>query len=83
MDMSLPVIDGWEATRRLKADATSRIRSSLLLPTRWDDRESHLAGCGDYDTKPVDLSIAGQNRACFTPGRERPRVIDAPYRKRR
>ena len=58
MDMSLPVLDGWEATRRLKADpATGRSRSSRSPPTPWSsDREKAMAaGCDDYDTKPIDL----------------------------
>ncbi len=58
MDMSLPTIDGWEATRRIKADpATSKIPViALTAHAMSDDREKALAaGCDEFDTKPVDL----------------------------
>jgi two-component system, cell cycle response regulator DivK len=59
MDMSLPGIDGWEATRRIKADAaTQRIPViALTAHAMSDDRARALAaGCDDFDTKPVDLA---------------------------
>jgi CheY-like chemotaxis protein len=59
MDMSLPVIDGWEATRRIKAnDATRRIPViALTAHAMAGDREKAMeAGCDDYDTKPVEIS---------------------------
>ncbi|NND99865.1 MAG: response regulator [Pirellulaceae bacterium] len=59
MDMSLPVIDGWDATRRLKANpATGSIPVLALTAHAMEgEREKALAaGCDDYDTKPVDLS---------------------------
>ncbi len=58
MDMSLPEIDGWEATRRIKADETMAQTPVIALTAHAmaSDREKALeAGCDDYDTKPVEL----------------------------
>ena len=58
MDLSLPIIDGWEATRRIKADpATASIPViALTAHAMAEDRvKAMAAGCDDFDIKPVDL----------------------------
>jgi CheY-like chemotaxis protein len=58
MDMSLPVMDGWEATRRVKADPATRAIPVIALTANAmvEDREKAMAaGCDDFDTKPVEL----------------------------
>jgi len=59
MDMSLPVIDGWEATRRIKASDVTRGTPVIALTAHAmaGDREKAIeVGCDDYDTKPVEIT---------------------------
>jgi CheY-like chemotaxis protein len=58
MDLSLPVLDGWEATRQIKAAATTKHIPVIALSAHamTGDRERALAaGCDDFDTKPIEL----------------------------
>ena len=58
MDLSLPVIDGWEATRLIKADPATQSIPVIALTAHamaGDEQKAREAGCDDYDTKPVDI----------------------------
>ena len=58
MDLSLPVIDGWEATRQIKADPATQSIPVIALTAHamaGDEQKALEAGCDDYDTKPVNL----------------------------
>ena len=59
MDMSLPVVDGWEATRQLKSDQATRGIPIIALTAHAmasDEQKARDAGCDDFDTKPVELA---------------------------
>jgi CheY-like chemotaxis protein len=72
MDMSLPVIDGWEATRRLKAAPETQAIPIIALTAHAmaGDREQAIeAGCDDYDTKPIELDrLLGKIEALLNQG---------------
>ncbi|MBK8597726.1 MAG: response regulator [Holophagales bacterium] len=72
MDLSMPVLDGYEATRRLKADADTAAIPIIGLSAHAmvGDREKALAaGCDDYDTKPVELPrLLGKVETFLSPG---------------
>jgi len=73
MDLSLPRIDGWEATRRLKAASETRHIPVIALTAHamTGDREKALeAGCDDFDTKPVELArLLGKIQALLPQGK--------------
>jgi len=59
MDLSLPVMDGWEATRRIKAEPTTQGIPVIALTAHamaGDEQNAREAGCDDYDTKPINLN---------------------------
>ena len=73
MDLDLPVVDGWEATRRLKAMTRMQNIPIIALTSHAmaGDRERALAaGCNDYDTKPIDFSRLQSKIAALLPGCE-------------
>jgi CheY-like chemotaxis protein len=58
MDMSLPVLDGWEATRRIKSNEATKcfpVIAPIAHAMQGDEQKAREAGCDDFDTKPVEL----------------------------
>ena len=58
MDMSLPVLDGWEATRQLKSTLETKCITIIALTAHAmpsDEQKAREAGCDDFDTKPIEL----------------------------
>jgi len=66
MDLSLPRMDGWEATRRLKADASLSKIPVIVLSAhamRGDEERARASGCDDFLTKPIDETLLYQKIA--------------------
>jgi len=75
MDMSLPKVDGWEATRRLKAEARTRGIPVIALTAHAMDQDRQRAldaGCDDFDTKPVELPRLLEKIHSLLQGQDRP-----------
>ena len=73
MDLSLPVLNGWEATQRIKAHPETCAIPIVALSAHAmvGDREKALAaGCDDYDTKPIELARLLEKVRALLPGRE-------------
>ena len=74
MDMNMPKLDGWEATRQLKADPATRNVPIIAVTSHAmsGDRERSLeVGCADYHTKPVEMAkLLGQIEAILVPSRK-------------
>ena len=71
MDLSLPVMDGWEAIRRLKADPQTAAIPIIALTAHAraeDEKTAREAGANDFDTKPIDLNrLVGKMEQLLTP----------------
>jgi len=75
MDLRLPVVDGWEATRRIKAQPETRHIPVIALTAHamTGDREKALAaGCDDFDTKPVEMPRLLEKVRALLPKKEAP-----------
>ena len=73
MDLSLPVLDGWEAARRIKAAPETSAIPIIALTAHvmpGDEEKARAAGCDDFDTKPVELQrLLGKMRALLPEGK--------------
>lgn len=73
MDLSLPVMDGWEATRMLKNSADTSAIPVIALTAHamaGDEEQAYLSGCDDFDTKPVDFNrLLGKIQAALRKSR--------------
>jgi len=72
MDLSLPVIDGWEATRRIKANQALQEVPVIALTAhamRGDEEKARQSGCDDYLSKPLDEDLLFEKIARFLEGR--------------
>jgi CheY-like chemotaxis protein len=71
MDMSLPIMDGWDATRVIKADDATRAIPVIALTAHamdGDEQKARDAGCDDYDTKPIEFPrLLGKIEALLPP----------------
>jgi CheY-like chemotaxis protein len=68
MDLSLPIVDGWEATRRIKANATLRHTPIIALTAhamRGDEEKARESGCDDYLSKPINEDVLFAKLAKF------------------
>ena len=75
MDMSLPELDGWEVTRRLRADPATRALRIIALTAHameGDRQRTIAAGCDEYETKPVDIERLSTKMTA---------LLDAPARR--
>ena len=87
MDISLPVMDGWEVTRRLKANESTRHIPIIALTAHalvTDRAKAIEAGCDDYDTKPIEFETAERkNRKSVLPRRKHHEHATEPVAHRR
>jgi two-component system cell cycle response regulator DivK len=78
MDMSLPVLDGWDATRRIREHPETRDIPIIALTAHamaGDEVKARAAGCDDFDTKPVDLArLLGKIEALLARGKAGPQT---------
>lgn len=75
MDLSLPVVDGWEATRRIKADPALRHIPIIALSShamRGDEEKARQCGCDDYLSKPLDENLLFEKLEHFLGGNSSP-----------